>query len=143
MDAARNATQLMIPPNSDGGVVATITNAVSTTTVACATAAVGVGWWLYEKTITNPLRVLYFNGFIWGNMPEDEICHSLTGVPAVWWSGDPEHMEKCIELLERKFHSWDVSVMSCMYFTLLLFVVLHVLCTCFCIRPIARALQTR
>lgn len=123
--------------NSNGTVVSIITKY----TAATATTAIGVGLWLYEKTITNPLRVLYFTGFVWGNMPSDEICHSITGVPAVWWSENPEHMMTCNDLLERKFHSWDASVMTCIYFTFLTFIVLQLMCTCFCIKPIVRAIK--
>lgn len=118
-----------------------VVNTLAKTTAACATAAVGVGVWVYEKTITNPLRILYFVGPVWKNAPPDEICHSLTGVPSSWWSENSDHAMACQELLERRFHSFDAGVMTTVYFTFLTFVILQLLCTCCCIRPMARELR--
>jgi hypothetical protein len=134
-----NATQIITLPTK--GVISTVTDVVSGTTVACATTAVGVGLWIYEKTITNPLRILYFVGPVWKNAPPDEICHSLTGVPSAWWVENLDRQQACADLLERKFSSFDASVMVTVYFTFLTFVVLQLLCTCCCIRPLARAIR--
>ncbi|MDR3541652.1 MAG: hypothetical protein P4L69_11910 [Desulfosporosinus sp.] len=123
------------------GIITTVSKAIGGSTVVCATAAVGVGLWLYEKTITNPLRVLYFVGPVWGNAPPEEICHSLTGVPAAWWMESVERQQACADLLERRFHSFDAGVMTCVYFTFLTFVILQLTFTCCCIRPLARALR--
>lgn len=114
-------------------------NSLITATAACATAAAGVGWWVYEKTITNPLRILYFVGPIWKNAPPDEICHSLTGVPAAWWSENLDRRQACADLLERNFSSFDAGVVTCAYFAFLTFVILQFLCMCCCVRPLARA----
>lgn len=135
-----NASQIIALPTAKG-VVSTVTDAVSATTVACATTAVGVGWWIYEKTITNPLRILYFVGPVWKNAPPDEICHSLTGVPSSWWAENTERQQACADLLERKFHSFDAGVMTTVYFTFLTFVLLQIMCTCCCIRPLVRAVR--
>ena len=134
-----NATQIITLPTK--GIISTVSNVIGGTTVACATAAVGVGLWIYEKTITNPLRILYFIGPVWKNAPPDEICHSITGVPSVWWMENLDRQQACADLLERKFHSFDAGVITCVYFTFLTFVVLQLLCTCCCIRPIARAIR--
>lgn len=131
-----NATQIAVIPATKG-VISTVTK----TTAVCATAAVGAGLWLYEKTITNPLRILYFVGPVWKNAPPDEICHSITGVPAAWWAESGDHASACAELLDRKFHSFDASVMVTVYFTVLTFVVLQLVCTCCCIKPLAREIK--
>jgi hypothetical protein len=111
------------------------------TTTACATAAAGVGLWIYEKTIENPLRLFYFVGPIWRNAPPEEICHELTGVPAAWWIENADHAAACRDLLERRFHSFDAGVITSVYFTILAFVVLELLCSCCCIRPILRDIR--
>lgn len=134
-----NATEMIVLPAK--GIISTVTSAVNATTIACATTAVGVGLWIYEKTITNPLRILYFVGPVWKNAPPEEICHSLTGVPSAWWAENLDRQQACSDLLERKFHSFDAGVMTTVYFAFLTFVLLQFACTCCCIRPLARAIR--
>jgi hypothetical protein len=135
-----NATHLITLPTK--GIISTMSNMISGTTIACATTAVGVGLWIYEKTITNPLRILYFIGPVWKNAPPDEICHSLTGVPSTWWMENLDRQQACADLLERKFHSFDAGVMTCTYFAFLSFVVMQVACSCLCVRPFVRAIRS-
>lgn len=137
-DRMQNNTQVAVVAESSAVVVA-VENVAS----ACAAAATGLGWWVYEKVITNPLRIFYFVGPIWKNAPPDEICHSITGVPASWWIETRDRQQACSDLLERRFNSFDKGVMTTVYFAFLSFVLLQVMFTCCCVRPIAKALKVR
>lgn len=111
------------------------------TTAACAGVATTAGWWLYGKLITDPLRLFYFTGLWWHNAPRQEICFRLTNIEAKWWLTNPDRMSECMALTEREFESWDATVMTVLYFTVLTFGVLQCLCQCCVVKPIIRALH--
>ena len=115
----------------------------SNQTTACATLASAAGWWLYNRMITDPLRILYFIGPWWNNAPMSEICFQLTNVKSEWWEAEPSRMIECESLAERQFQSWDATVMVCLWFSFLLFVVFQLFCHCFVIRPLVNSFKRR
>lgn len=125
-----------------GSIIESHPSALSSLVYSSAASGASVALWVYDKVITNPLRVLYFVGPIWKNAPPDEICHSITSVPAAWWAATPERQRACLDLLERRFASFDAGFATCVYFAFLTFVVLQITCTCLCVRPLARALRS-
>lgn len=124
-----------------GNVVHTIWNATNSTTTACLAAGLGCGLWLYDKLITNPLRIFYFVGPVWGNIPVEEVCAQLTKKSAQWWLATDDRLQGCKELAEERFHSWDAGVMTSIYFALLTFAVLQVTCNCCFFKPLLRELR--
>lgn len=128
---------------TSSGVVSTVTSGVVTVfsavnkgTMACLGAATAAGYGVYNVLIRNPLRIFYFVGPIWRNAPPAEICYELTGVKAAWWEENQDRIEQCIELLERRFSSFDATVMTTAYFTVMTFVVMQLLCRCCFVRPL-------
>lgn len=111
------------------------------TTAACLAAAAGCGLWVYDKLITEPLRIFYFVGPVWGAIPPEEICAQLTGKTAQWWTATEDRMQGCRELTEQRFHSWDAGIMTSFYFAILAFVVLQFTCNCCFIKPIIREIR--
>lgn len=111
------------------------------TTVACAGLATTAGWWIYNKLITNPLRTFYFVGPWWGNVPKPEICFRITNVEAKWWEANTDRMKECTALTEREFESWDATIMTTLYFTVLTFGILQMFCQCCVIKPIVHAIR--
>ena len=111
------------------------------TTIACAGVASSIGLWAYHKLITDPLRTFYFVGAYWRNAPKPEICFRLTNVDSSWWSSTSDRMDQCIALTEREFESFDATLMTTLYFTVLTFVILHLFCNCCVVNPIVRAIR--
>ena len=111
------------------------------TGVACAGVAATAAWKVYDVLVTNPLRVFYFKGAWWHNVPIAEVCFQMSGVEAKWWGATDEHMSECQNLAERNFESWDATVMTTLYFTGLSFVVVYMFCNCLIVRPIVNALK--
>jgi hypothetical protein len=118
-------------------------NAINNTTTACLATALGCGLWVYDKMITEPLRIFYFVGPVWGAIPKEDICAQITRVPASRWLSSPEMMKDCEELTEHRFHSWDAGLMTSVYFFVLTFVVLQFTCNCCFLRPLLRELRAR
>ena len=116
---------------------------LNSTAAACAAVAAAGGMRAYDLLITKPLRIFYFVGPVWGDLPAEEICSRMTGVAAQWWKETPDRMEQCAGLTGRQFHSFDAGVMTSVYFAALTFAVLQLTCNCFCVRPIVRALAFR
>jgi hypothetical protein len=120
---------------------------------AAAAAAAGAKWWwwpsgladaltwlvwlAYETVVTGPLRAFYFEGPIWQSQPPEEICFGMTGVEARHWKSSPENAAQCELEMERRFHSWDKTVMTSMYFAALTVVLLRLLVCCFGTAPAA------
>lgn len=128
----------MVIRNATGAVIASKPVTVISITAGCATAAAGAGMWMYDRLITHPLRVFYFTGAVWGDKDPVDICAQITGIPGAWWAESPDHMATCMDLLERKFRSWNANVTTVVWFTLLTFVVMQLMCTCCCVRPLIR-----
>lgn len=114
---------------------------IKSATVACMSAAAAAGFWVYQKLVTDPLRIFYFVGPVWSNAPPAEICYDLTGVKAAWWEESPDRAQQCMNLLNRKFGSFDATVMTTLYFTIVTFILMQTICRCFFIRPIIRELR--
>lgn len=112
-------------------------------TLACAGAASVAGMWLYGQLISNPLRVMYFKGYWgWGNIPIHEICNRIAANPngASFWAR-PGNLDECREMLEMKFESYESTAYVVIWFTVLTFAVLQLLCQCCLIRPLVRGLS--
>jgi hypothetical protein len=92
-------------------------------------------WGVYDTLITRPLKRFYFMGPVWKNEKPENICYSLTKTDASFWTATPENMDKCIETLEKNFKSWDVTVMTSLYFFVLTFVSVKLLFCIFYPRP--------
>jgi hypothetical protein len=105
------------------------------------TPAVNAIWWIYDKMITEPMRIFYFVGPWWGNAPKPEICYEITGIESKWWESTSTNMEECGKLVEKSFESWNAGVMTTLYFTALTFTVLQFFCTCCVVKPIIRAVR--
>lgn len=126
-----NATAVI--PATGGLMTATVVSQLG----LCAAA----GTWLYNKLLTEPLRIFYFVGPVWGNLPPAEVCARITTVDAQRWASTPELQQACVELLDRKFTSFDAGVMTTLYFTFLTFVALQLFCRCCFLRPIMRDIR--
>jgi hypothetical protein len=74
---------------------------------------------VYSVLITQPLRTFYFEGPFWHNQAPEEICYEMTGVEARHWTSTPENVMQCAAEMERRFHSWDRTAMTVLYFTFL------------------------
>jgi hypothetical protein len=111
------------------------------TATASAGLAASAGYWFYQKTITDPLRTFYFVGPYWHNAPIPEVCFRMTNVDSKFWSSSADHMQECNDLTERQFRSFDATVMTTLYFTVLTFGLLQLCCQCCLVRPIIRALR--
>ena len=120
-----------------GTVTAFAKNLVNETSV-CAGVAATVGYWFYNKLITEPLKVFYYVGPVWGNAPPAEICFQMTGVPAAEWLSSSVMLQSCMKLLNNKFVKFDATVGTTVYFTVLTFLTLQFMCQCCFIRPIIR-----
>jgi len=85
--------------------------------------------WVYEKVITDPLRVLYYVGPVWQNKSPAEMCYILTGMtlPQTHWTDTDYNKAECAALLERQFKFWSNSFYSVFYFTVVFFVVSQLL----------------
>ena len=88
-------------------------------------------WLMYEIMITKPLRAFYFEGPIWQNQSPEEICFGMTGVPAKHWTLTEQNQLQCQIEMDRRFHSWERTTMTVVYFTMLSFTVLFMMFSCF------------
>lgn len=123
--------------------VTTLCNIVYETTKYAVSSGMSAGYWTFDKLITTPLRIFYFVGPVWGNAPRSEICYMLTKIEAEKWSRDAIHVMECQELLERKFVSWDATILTSAYFAVLTFTILQLACRCCFVRPIIRDIANR
>ena len=85
---------------------------------------------VYDVILTRPLRRLYFVGPVWHNIPAEEICFTVTHVPAKHWTSSPENMAACQHELDKLFDSWDTTVVTSLYFALLAFLVIKIAFCC-------------
>jgi hypothetical protein len=92
---------------------------------------------IYDLLVTRQLRQFYFGGYTfrwglggWGNQSPAEICFQMTGVEARFWSDSPESIARCALEMERHFRCWDTTAMSFIYFTVMSFAVVKLLCIC-------------
>lgn len=91
-------------------------------------------WWLYDALITRPLRMFYFEGPIYRGQPPEEICYEITKTESKHWVASPENIVQCQLEMERRFRSWDRSALTFIHFALLSFIVIRLMCYCFCKR---------
>lgn len=98
-------------------------------------------WWIYAKMVTEPLRIFYFVGPVWGNLKPEQVCFELTGIDGSWWNKTDDRMTECTQLLSTKFRSFEVTVMCVLYFASMMFVVLYMLCRCCFIQPIMHEIR--
>lgn len=78
----------------------------------------------YHWIITRPLRYFYFVGPVWKNMPFEEICNQMTQ-GKLGADHFRVNMDICVDMLERNFVSWDVGLITSLYFAVLGFIVVY------------------
>lgn len=109
--------------------------------ITCCSALLGFCVWIYTKTITDPLRIFYFTGPWYWNVPTSEVCFQMTRIEANYWDSCPAAREQCQALMERNFQSFYATVWTTFYFTILTFIVLQITCNIFFIKPIIKSLK--
>ena len=133
--------------NNITDVVASWSKSVANTTTACGAIAIAAGWWVYDQLITHPLRSFYFKGPWWHNIPQSDICARMMGnkpeFPAALYNSSDYMREQCTAMVEREFESWNTTIIVSLYFTVLTFGVLQLLCHCCIVRPIIKAIRPR
>ena len=85
---------------------------------------------IYDLLVTKPLRNLYFSGPVWKNQRPEEICFQMTGVSANHWLATEDNMMTCLMELERGFKTWDTTVITSLYFFVMIMVIGRVVCCC-------------
>lgn len=98
-------------------------------------------WWIYYKLITEPLRLFYFVGPVWGNVRPEQVCFELTGVDSGWWNTTDDRLSECQRLLNTRFHSFEVTILCVLYFASAVFAVLYLVCRCCFLRPFVNEMQ--
>ncbi len=116
-----------------------MTAALGATSLYAYTAAVVA--WMYYITITQPLRVFYFEGPVWGNIAPEQVCFTLTGVASDWWNKTDDRINECHRLLNTKFHSFEMTIICVLYFASLGFAVIYFICRCCFLRPIVNEMR--
>lgn len=97
-------------------------------------------FWLYNRLIKDPLKVLYVYSW-WRNISPIDICSRLTAVPAKWWSAAPDRIEECTALLDREFLSFEATILVCLYFGLIVALFTWLLMRCCVINPLVNAID--
>lgn len=118
-----------------------IVRTTSAVTIGIFSACISVVWWIYYKTITEPLRLFYFIGPVWGNINSEQVCFELTGIDSGWWNKTSDRLDECHRLLNTKFHSFEVSIMCVLYFASLVFAIMYLVCRCCFLRPFVNEMQ--
>lgn len=85
--------------------------------------------WSYDILVTRRLRAFYFDT-IWGNLPSWQVCAEMTHTNADHWAKTPENIADCQIEMERRFVSWDRAAMTAIWFALLAFVSVKIMCCC-------------
>lgn len=119
--------------------VALFQNQTSANAGFAATAA----WWMYHRLISDPLRFLYFVGPFWKGLPASEICAQLTRTEARFWEETPRNMQECLDRVEREYQSKEALVLVCVWFGLLLFILIQLLCRCIIVQPVLNVLKSK
>lgn len=104
-------------------------------------ACISVAWWIYYKTITEPLRLFYFVGPVWGNINSEQVCFELTGIDSGWWNKTSDRLDECHRLLNTRFHSFEVSIMCVLYFASLVFAIMYLVCRYCFLRPFVNEMR--
>lgn len=114
-------------------------------TTACGAVSAAVGWWVYDQLITHPLRSFYLKGPWWHNIPQADICARMAGnkpeFTAEFYNATEYTRGQCQIMIDREFESWNTTVMTALYFTVLTFGTLQLLCHCCIVRPILNAIN--
>ncbi len=87
--------------------------------------------WCYDVVLVKPLRQLYFYGPAWskyggwaGKLNKD-ICYEMTGIESGFWAR-PDNQAECFLLIERHFASFNITVVTLLYFVALGYAVWNV-----------------
>lgn len=76
----------------------------------------GGGYWIFELLIVTPLSAFYFETIL-GGLPPHEMCARITAhTEASFWEKNNETILECRGILDRKFRSFEVSVLMSIYF---------------------------
>jgi len=85
---------------------------------------------IFDLLITEPLRAFYFNGPIWWNLSNEQVCFELTGVDGSWWKQTPDRYSQCESLLHTRFTSFEVTILCLLYFIAMGSLVAYIVCRC-------------
>ena len=91
--------------------------------------------------ILEPLKLFYFVGPIWNNIPKEDICSQCTSIDASWWTKSQENMDECIYILERNFTSFATTVFTLCYFGVSTILTIYLLCHCCFVNPIIKEIR--
>ena len=105
-------------------------------------ALVAAGWWIYDRFVTDPLYCFWRKGAWWRNIEDADLCSQLTNgrITGFDYASDPAMRLRCSKIINDDFESWNATVATILYFSVVGFVTMHVVCQCCCVRPILRAL---
>ncbi len=74
------------------------------------------GSWIFQITVVTPLNAFYFETILEG-LPQNELCARITThTEASFWEKNNETILECQTILDRKFRSFEVSVLMSIYF---------------------------
>jgi hypothetical protein len=74
---------------------------------------------LVRWTLLFPLHVLYRHGpallgvGFWEGRPTEDVCAAITGVDSRFWA---MHRDACVQLIDRKFQSFALTLTVLLYF---------------------------
>lgn len=72
---------------------------------------------IFGLLLDRPMRYFYRFGF-WRGLPESDICASLSRYDSAFWTG-PVNAAACADLIDRQVHSFDVWIVTAIYFACL------------------------
>lgn len=101
--------------------------------------AVFAALWLYGKLVLEPLRIFYFMGPVLENRNPEDICAQISKITASEFTGTEAGREMCRNLLERRFESYNATVITVLYFAILAIAVIYALRRCFFLPDVWRA----
>lgn len=79
-----------------------------------------------------PLKLLYFNGpsmwgiGFWEGKNYEEICSHLTNVQSSFWLHSFEKQEMCLNIIEKKYNAFSISLLIIIYFIFLFYSVKNI-----------------
>lgn len=123
--------------NSPGTIYNATAPVLNTTFIASKTVARSA----FDFFITEPLRIFYFVGPIWGNLEPTQICFELTQVDSAWWNATADRRQECDNLLAKRYGSFQATVLCTIYFIVVLYIVVYFTMRCCFLRPLVRELK--
>lgn len=97
-------------------------------TTLCPTGLQSALVWLWQLLVTYPTALLYFYGpsYLggWSGQTPSQVCAQLTTVEASFWEAHPG---PCLQLVERHFYSFQVTLCVMIYFLFIYLVLCRLL----------------